>query len=397
MAIYKQKGSKNWWYKFNWNGALIRESTKQANKRTAENMEAAHRASLAKGEVGIREKKLAPTVQEFAKQDFLPFIESRFAAKRGTLGYYRNGVKQIVGFAPIASCRLDSVTVDKISSFISKRQARGLQVTSINRQLEVLRRMFALAAEWGKMNVAPPKVKMLSGENHRERVLSHDEEARYLAATSDVGRDLIERYERALHGLRATLRGEVPIKPEDPFLLRDVTTILLDCALRPEECFRLRWEDVRGGALHVLFGKTANARRRIPLSARVAALFAERKSNGSGEWVFPAPTMSGHVEKSTIKKQHKRARKLAKLEHFVLYTLRHTCLMRWAVMDPYTLAYLVGHSDFSTTKRYVHPQTETVLAAFERAQEAKTGHSFGHSAPKSSVVRRAGWDWRRAL
>ncbi len=62
MAIYKQKGSKNWWYKFNWNGALIRESTKQTNKRTAESMEAAHRASLAKGEVGIREKKLAPTV-----------------------------------------------------------------------------------------------------------------------------------------------------------------------------------------------------------------------------------------------------------------------------------------------------------------------------------------------
>jgi len=32
MAIYKQKGSKNWWYKFNWNGELIRESRNQANK-----------------------------------------------------------------------------------------------------------------------------------------------------------------------------------------------------------------------------------------------------------------------------------------------------------------------------------------------------------------------------
>jgi len=72
MAIYKQKGSKNWWYKFNWNGELIRESTKQANKRVAEQMEAAHRASLAKGDVGIREKKPVPTVKEFVEQDFLP-------------------------------------------------------------------------------------------------------------------------------------------------------------------------------------------------------------------------------------------------------------------------------------------------------------------------------------
>jgi spore germination protein GerM len=45
--------SKYWWYKFVWNGEPIRESTKQTNKRVAEQMEAAHRTALAKGEVGI--------------------------------------------------------------------------------------------------------------------------------------------------------------------------------------------------------------------------------------------------------------------------------------------------------------------------------------------------------
>ena len=53
-------------------------------------------------------------------------------------------------------------------------------------------------------------------------------------------------------------------------------------------------------------------------------------------------------------------------------------------MDPYTLAYLAGHSDFSTTKRYVHPQEETVLAAMDRAREAQGSHSFSHSGEKSS-------------
>jgi len=32
-------------------------------------------------------------------------------------------------------------------------------------------------------------------------------------------------------------------------------------------------------------------------------------------------------------------------------------------MDPFTLAYLAGHSDISITKRYVHPEGETIKAA----------------------------------
>jgi hypothetical protein len=44
MAVFKR--GKKWWYKFVWNGELIRESTKQSNKRTAEQMEAADRCPL---------------------------------------------------------------------------------------------------------------------------------------------------------------------------------------------------------------------------------------------------------------------------------------------------------------------------------------------------------------
>lgn len=37
--VYKQPKSKNWWYKFTWRGELIRMSTKQANKRVAEQID----------------------------------------------------------------------------------------------------------------------------------------------------------------------------------------------------------------------------------------------------------------------------------------------------------------------------------------------------------------------
>jgi hypothetical protein len=181
------------------------------------------------------------------------------------------------------------------------------------------------------------------------------------------------------------MRGEILGEPSDPFLLRDVTTILLDCGLRPEESFRLRWQHVREDVLHIPFGKTENARRRIPLTQRAAALLSMRRGTLSDEWVFPAPTRTGHIEKSSLRKQHRRAIAVAKLERFNLYTLRHTCLTRWAAyMDPYTLAYLAGHSDFSTTKRYVHPQAETVRSAMERAHEGRGSHSFHHSGENGS-------------
>lgn len=208
---------------------------------------------------------------------------------------------------------------------------------------------------------------MLPGERRRERVLSGAEEERYLAEAAP--------------------------------LLRDVTTILIDCGLRPEECSRLKWENVRDGCIEIEYGKTDNARRRVPLSQRVTALLTMRSTDATSEWVFPAPTRSGHIEPGSLKRQHwlacegkqnrleneRRAHgqpKKSNVEPFVLYALRHTCLTRWAPhMDPFILARLAGHRDMSTTKRYVHPQEQNTRAAIERARSALGGHKNGHSSP----------------
>jgi len=92
---------------------------------------------------------------------------------------------------------------------------------------------------------------------------------------------------------------------------------------------------------------------------------------------------SSHLRASNAARQTFRADRdcIAELEQFPFYTFRHTCLTRWSLhMDPYTLAYFAGHSDFSTTRRYVHPKLETGRDAMERAAGAHPGHSSGHSA-----------------
>jgi integrase len=247
-----------------------------------------------------------------------------------------------------------------------------LKVSSINRELLALRRMFHLAQEWGKVEKALPAVKMVPGEDHRERVLTAAEEALYFRG---AGTEAMEQH-------------------ADPRLLADVARILLDCALRPEECFRLRRENVTDASVEIHFGKTDNARRRIPMTPSVQAIIDMRLSKADGgEWVFPAPTISGHIEPSSLKKQHAKATSEAtrllreetgdqtrNFAGFELYTLRHTCLTRWAPhMDPWTLAYLAGHRDMNITKRYIHPQAHTIRNAMEKARMVPGGHSYGHT------------------
>jgi integrase len=372
MAVYKRGNV--WWYKFNFNGESIRESTKQSNRRVAVQMEAAHKTALAKGEVGIREHKTVPTLKVFAEHDFLPHVRSRFAAKAKTQKYYEYGVKSLCGYERLANERLDAITTERISEYVNYRQkmktqhGHDIQIATLNRELQALRRMFTLAQEWGKVERALPKVRMLPGEKHRERVLTPHEELLYFKAAA----------------------SSAMTQHADPALLGDVATILLDCGLRPEECFRLRPQNVTDGKLEVHFGKSENARRRIPMTPRVKAVVEKRlKDSARNVWVFPSQTRSGHIEPSSLKKQHARAireasqmlrdesgRRDAKLEPFELYTLRHTCLTRWAPhMDPWTLAYLAGHRDMNITKRYIHPQEHTIRDAMKRAE---SGHNFGH-------------------
>lgn len=349
MAIYK-RGS-IYWYKFKFNGEAIRESTRQKNQHTARQMEAAHRASLAKGEVGIREKKTAPTLGDFISQRLEPWAEAATSAKTW-LDYYRPGLRTIRAYKPLANLRLNEITSEKAADFAAWRQSAGRQVSSVNSSLQVLRRAMRLAAEWGTIEVAPV-IKMLPGERHREHVVTYEEEARYLAAA--------------------------------PEPLASVAAILIDTGTRPDECYRLRWESVtwtngRHGTILVTHGKTAAARRVLPLSQRARNILQSRwEATGKPAegWVWPAPTRSGHFEKSTLKKQHKKALRLSRVRPFVLYSLRHTFLTRLGESgcDAWTLARIAGHSSTAMSARYVHPSEDAVLAALDRL----SGHNFGHS------------------
>ncbi len=176
------------------------------------------------------------------------------------------------------SRKLDSITSEHAADYAAYLQTKGWQPSSVNSSLRVLRRALRLAVEWGITPFAP-KIKLLRGEHHRKHVVSPAEEARYLAAAGE--------------------------------LMADIATVLIDTGMRPEKNSRLRWKSIgwwngQFGTLQLTHGKTAAARRMLPMSPRV---------RGSGEealrrLAWAKATASGHVEPSTVKKQHQRALRL---------------------------------------------------------------------------------------
>jgi hypothetical protein len=149
VAIYKRGKKSIYWYRFMWQGRLIRESTKQSNDKVARQMESAHRTSLAKGEVGLRDKKPSPTLRQFIEDRFEPWAKATFekASPKTWFDWYRVGLRAIAGYKPLADSKLDQITSETASDFAAYRLRRGLQVSTVNSGLRVLGRILRLAVE----------------------------------------------------------------------------------------------------------------------------------------------------------------------------------------------------------------------------------------------------------
>ena len=381
--VFKRDGSNNWSFKFTWKGQLVRESTGQSNQRIARQMESAKRTQLAKGEVGLKDKQPVPTLAAFATSQFLPFVRSHNAAKPRTVVFYEGSVKHLLAFPKLAKAPLNEIDSKLIASYIADRQKAKPEISTTNRELATLRRIFKLAQEWRAVTTLLPVVRLSPGENRRTRVITPDEELAYLTAATQIGHDSQQAYAKALVGIRAVERGQVPRKP-DSYLLRDVMCVLLDAGLRPEELARLKWKaNVRDGAIEIHTGKGKGSRRRVPMSSRILAILEMRRADAvSNDYVFPASTKSGHLETSGLKKQHRAAIKASGVEPFVLYDARHTAITRWSkVLGTHELQALAGHRSIVTTSRYVHLDEDGIRVAL--AKVAHGGPSTGPTPEKA--------------
>ena len=366
MGVFKRGNI--YWYKFTWGGKRIQESTRQSNYRAAVNMENDAKTKLATGNAGIRIKKEAGTLADYLNNNLLPWAKAQFTEKPKTLKWYRNEINVLLNYSPLAGARLDEIGESLLAGFKSARLKQGRKVSTVNSSIRVLRSALNHAVRDGLL-LAKPELKVLPGASRREHVVLPEELDRYLASA--------------------------------PEPLHSVATVLVDSGLRPEECFRLRWENIlwkagKYGGLQVQHGKSAAARRAVPMTPRVRGIIQTRwQAAGKPDvgYVWPAPKAAvGHIVPNSIYEPHLQAIKDSGVRPFVLYSLRHTFLTRLGAsgVDAWTLARIAGHSSVAVSSHYVHPQ-DVYSAVARLTKGGASGYKSGYSAksPKKRKLLKA--------
>jgi len=364
MSLYKR--GRVWWYKFKFtlkhaDGRReyfeLQRSAHTRNRRKASAREDAHRDALNEGRVHpvdpwppVQKRPRTPTLREFSGE-FLKHV--RLHKKASTAAFYQGCLGRILAFAPMAESPLAEIGAERLDGFIAWRKAQksGTSLSALNGELRTLRRLLYLAEEWKVVDRAP-KVHELPGEARRERVVTFAEEARYLAAASGT--------------------------------LRQVAVLAADTGLRPNsELFRLEWRHVHLDGqppyIHVAEGKSREAVRNVPLTARARSVLNLRRGASQGSpYVFAGPGRSGHL--TSVQHAHERTLGRARLKAFEFYCWRHTFATRCAEsgMDKFTLARLLGHSSPRVAERYyVHVTEPHVAAGFERFVEYLAERQIG--------------------
>lgn len=361
MSVGKRPRSSIYWMQFTFKGQHIQKSTRCKNKRDAEEVERAYRTQLAKGEVGIEEKKPVPFFRE-AMGEFLARSLADHADKPHTHQRAITSSKALLRF--FNDKPLDLITVEDVERFKDWRRRhkkllphlklkknrrattnKTIKLSTVNRDLACLRAMINYFIKQDVLVKNPvSRVKFFKEDNERMYVLSDEVERLYLMACSQP--------------------------------LRDFATIMVETGMRPDEVSRLECRNVHlgeeKGYIFNPYGKTKAARRKLPLTQRAAGVLRRRLETVEGDFVFPGTRGGNDPNKPIIKlnNAHKNAVKRAGSEHFRLYDLRHTFATRAteAGVDLVTLAALLGHSRIQMVLRYAHPTEEHQFKAVKKME-----------------------------
>lgn len=361
MSIFKREGSPFYQFDFVFKGRRCWGSTKLTNRTAAERYENKLREKLALSRAGILDPEPPPFFGAFADE----FIKRTKGEMRpNTSRCYSTSLRSLKPW--FESKRLDEISADEIERYKQSRVERGLSPSTVNRDLACLRRILLFAVKLDLLGTTPfvaHKVKFLR-ENGRERILSFDEERRYLAVASQP--------------------------------LRDVATLILEMGLRPEEVCAIRREDVHFYALppflHIPSGKTKNSIRDVALTERAREILRRRLAGAKGEHLFPLRVGNGYDwthPMNEVHPAHSRALLASGITPpFRIYDLRHTYGTRAAEagVDVLTLQRLMGHADLKTTSRYVHLSKRHLADAQTRIERYRVEREIAEVEAKNQRV-----------
>jgi integrase len=234
---------------------------------------------------------------------------------------------------------LSQISQSQVEKYQVKRLRDGVQVSTVNRELACMRKLFNKAIDWDYAMENPvAKVEFFSEVGReKQRVLTMEEEKRLLEACMSH--------------------------------IRSMTIVGLQTGMRKGEILNLMWKDVdlKNGVITVQseYSKSSRSRKIIFNGLLKAELSRLKKQNGHSPYVF----LNERTGKpyADIKKAFRGACDKAKIKGLRFHDLRHSYSSRLVAngVDIVTVKELLGHSTIKMTERYTHSNDERKKRAAE--------------------------------
>jgi integrase len=370
--LYKR--GRVWWFKFRFEGQVIRESASTSSKTLAREAERGRRRELERAVNGIVKRARPPLLSAAVQQ----WLDSRAGLAPHTLENYRLYAKRLVEH--FGQRLVSDIGEADIAALIRERQRQGFKSRRINIELAVLRMVLRHFGVWDSVK---GRVRPLREPHDIGKAISREDEARILAAIQDS---------------------------RSPALL-PLFVLGIDTGLRASELralrhrdLKLEWRDgtIERGLLTVARSKTEGGTGRgVPLTRRACAvltLWLSRFSQAAPEaFVFPRHKIgyTGNSRRSDLyavdpsrpigswKKAWRYALKASGL-HYRWHDCRHTFVSRLAenpAVSEQTIMALAGHVSKAMLARYSHIRSAAKVAAIATLEDP--GFSSGGAQNKA--------------
>jgi integrase len=384
MGVYKR--GRTYWFKFRFEGQLVRESAKTNSKTVAREAERARRRELELAINGLSRRE-RPLLPDAANKWFATKTNLRPSSIR-SLRWHITKLSRHFGKRLISD-----ITTENVVELQRTRLNEGLSASSINKEIMILGTVLRYYGRWSYIS---GRIKMLPKRTDVGRALSREEEARLVDA------------------IRQSCSPSLY-----PFFI-----LSLDAGLRPSETRSLRRSNLllnwQGGLIlsgEIIVGQSktdAGAGRVIPLTRRASgaltswlAWFPEATSDAfvfpshrvamvdkSGAWRFVNVDLGRPMSPSSYKTAFRTARRKADIR-FRFYDARHTFVTRLAenpTVSEETIRQLAGHVDPRMLGRYAHIRVQarrnaiaTLEEEIERKETADDESSEAQNRAQSKV------------
>lgn len=334
---------------------IVRYQGKKKTRTTtnfalANEIEAKFKTDIAREELDLKKKTIAPTLALFWKEKYLPWLQENKKSWKVDFYNFEKHLSPAIG-----DKSLDIISPFDIENFIlvlkkkKNKLNKPLSAATIKHQIVLLTRIFNVAEQWGIHNGQNPckKVKKPSLNNEITEFLQEAELNRLLS--------VLETW------------------PD-----RMQSSIILFClytGLRRGEIFNLTWKDVDTQRQKMLLrDPKGKLNQTLPLSDKAVDVLLKVPQEYDSEYIFYS--VNGNQRK-TIRHGWDKIKTAADLpKSFRFHGLRHhfASSLVSAGTDLYTVQRLLCHKDSKTTQRYAHLADQTLRDAVNLADKLNTNH-----------------------